>query len=191
MARVWSGEPVSGLIGAWDFSREMHTQRIIDIGPRGCHGELVNTPTRALRGSTWTGHEHCFRHAPEQYGAIHFHDDDLDDCRWPATHAITIPGDLKSDAYALILKAGDTEENIPFFVVAPKDRATAKVAVLVSTFTYTVYGNHARPEWMIDPRWRSFMSVSTCFAQSHAPFRSTANTPSHCSSVILWSMSMM
>ena len=24
----------------------------------------------------------CFRHAPQQYGAIHFHDDDLDDCGW-------------------------------------------------------------------------------------------------------------
>ena len=142
-------------IGDWDFAREMHTHRIVDTGPAGNHGELVNTPTRAVVGSNWTGEEHCFRHAPEQYGAIHFHDDDLDDCRWPATHAITLPDGLKSDAYALVLKAGDIEENIPFFVVPPKGRASAKIAVLVSTFTYTVYGNHARPEWMIDPKWRA------------------------------------
>jgi N,N-dimethylformamidase len=142
-------------IGDWDFVREMHTRRIVDTGPAGNHGELVNTPTRAVVGSNWTGEEHCFRHAPEQYGAIHFHDDDLDDCRWPATHAITLPDGLKSDAYALILKAGDIEENIPFFVVPPKGQASAKIAVLVSTFTYTVYGNHARPEWMIDPKWRA------------------------------------
>ena len=154
ITRAWQGEPVDGLIGSWDFSREMHTTRIVDTGPDARHGELVNTPTRAVRGSTWTGHEHCFRHAPDQYGAIHFHDDDLDDCRWPASYAVTIPGDFKSDAYALILNAGGVEENIPFFVVPPKGKATAKIAVLVSTFTYTVYGNHARPEWMTDPAWR-------------------------------------
>ncbi|MEN9317086.1 MAG: hypothetical protein RIS35_3479, partial [Pseudomonadota bacterium] len=79
---------------------------------------------------------------------------DLDDCRWPATHAVTLPVDLKSDAYALLLKAGDAEENIPFFVVPPKGRANARIAVLVSTYTYTIYGNHARPEWIVDPAWR-------------------------------------
>ena len=146
--------PADGCLAAWDFSREMHTQRLVDTGPGQHHGELVNTPTRAVRGALWTGQEHCFRHAPDQYGAIHFHDDDLDDCRWPATHAITLPDAMPSDAYALILKAGEVEENIPFFVVPPKGKANAKIAVLVSTYTYTVYGNHARPEWMNDPRWR-------------------------------------
>ncbi|MEN9315273.1 MAG: hypothetical protein RIS35_1666, partial [Pseudomonadota bacterium] len=76
------------VLGDWDFAREMHTQRVVDTGPGANHGELVNTPTRAVRGSTWTGEEHCFRHAPTQYAAIHFHEDDLDDCRWPATHAV-------------------------------------------------------------------------------------------------------
>ncbi|MEQ1647239.1 MAG: N,N-dimethylformamidase beta subunit family domain-containing protein [Hyphomicrobiaceae bacterium] len=155
ITRASHGDNIPGLVAAWDFSRDMHTNRIIDIGPNSRHGELINTPTRAVRSSSWSGHEHCFRHAPDQYAAIHFHDDDLDDCRWPATHAITIPQNFKSDAYALILKAGDTEENIPFFVVPPKGKTTAKIAVLVSTYTYTVYGNHARPEWMLDEKWRA------------------------------------
>jgi N,N-dimethylformamidase len=154
LAQARAGAAIKGCLGAWDFSREMHTQRIIDLSAQQQHGELINTPTRAVCGSNWTGQEHCFRHAPEQYGAIHFHEDDLDDCRWPATHVITIPADCKSDAYALIMKAGQTEENIPFFVVPPKGQARAKIAVLVSTYTYTVYGNHARPEWMTDPKWR-------------------------------------
>ena len=154
IARAFAGEAVPGLVAAWDFSREMHTNRIIDTGPHGLHGTLVNSPTRAVRGSNWTGREQCYRHAPEQYGAIHFHDDDIDDMQWPVTHEYTVPADLKSGAYALLLKAGDAEENIPFFVVPPKGRATAKLAVLVSTFTYTVYGNHARPEWSADPKWR-------------------------------------
>lgn len=141
-------------IAAWDFALELHTQRLVDTGPHGHHGHLVNTPTRAVCGSLWTGEEPCFRHAPAQYGAVHFHDDDLDDCRWPATHAVTLPDDLRSDAYALLLEAGGATENIPFFVVPPRGTATAPVAVLVSTYTYTVYGNHARPEWMTDPAWR-------------------------------------
>lgn len=142
-------------IGDWDFARDMHTSRITDTGPHGHHGSLVNTPTRAVCGAGWTGQEHCFRHAPDQYGAVHFHDDDLDDCCWPATHAVTLPEGLKSDAYALLLQAGGAQENIPFFVVPPKGQATARIAVLVSTYTYTVYGNHARPEWIHNPAWRA------------------------------------
>ncbi len=152
--RAARGETVPGLVAAWDFSKEMHTDRIVDTGPHGLHGALINAPTRAVRGSNWTGREQCFRHAPEQYGAIHFHEDDIDDCRWPVTHEYTVPADLKSGAYALMLQAGDTKENIPFFVVPPKGKQTAKLAVLVSTFTYTVYGNHARPEWTTNPAWK-------------------------------------
>ena len=153
VAGAGAGDP--GCIGAWDFARDMHTQRVVDTGRFGHHGQLVNTPTRAVCGSRWTGQEQNFRHAPDQYGAIHFHDDDLDDCRWPATHAVTVPEGFKSDAYALLLRAGDVAENIPFFVVPPQGQATARVAVLVSTYTYTVYGNHARPEWINDPAWRA------------------------------------
>jgi N,N-dimethylformamidase len=142
------------LLADWDFSRQMHTRQVIDRSARAQHGQLFNTPTRAVRGVRWTGEEHCHRHAPEHYGAIHFHEDDLDDCRWPATHEILIPADLRSDAYALMLEAGSAQENIPFFVVPPKGQARSKIAVLVSTFTYTVYGNHARPEWIKDRQWR-------------------------------------
>lgn len=141
-------------LATWDFSQQMHTQAVIDTSLRAQHGRLINTPTRAVRGVRWNGSEHCFRHAPQHYGAIHFHDDDLDDCRWPATHEITIPSDLRSDAYALLLDAGSAQENIPFFVVPHCGQARARVAVLVSTFTYTIYGNHARPEWIHDERWR-------------------------------------
>ena len=155
ISRVARGDTVQGLIAAWDFSRDMHSSRVVDTGPHGLHGTLVNCPTRAVRGSTWTGREQCYRHAPDQYSAIHFHDDDVDDCRWPPTHAFTVPTDFKSGAYALMLKAGDVDENIPFFVVPAKGTQSAKLAVLVSTFTYTIYGNHARPEWSSDPQWRA------------------------------------
>ena len=65
-----------GLAAHWDFSQAMRSTRIEDIGPHHKHGVLVNMPTRAMTGSTWNGEEMCWRHAPEQYAAIHFHDDD-------------------------------------------------------------------------------------------------------------------
>jgi len=149
------GEPPAGAVASWDFSREVSGSRVVDVGARGLHGRLVNTPVRAVTGAKWSGREMCFRHAPEDYGAIHFHEDDIDDCTWSPVFAWTVPQGTHSSVYALILSAGDAEENVPFHVVPPRGRTTARVAVLASTFTYTVYGNHARPEWDRDPQWQA------------------------------------
>jgi N,N-dimethylformamidase len=138
----------------WNFAEDMASSRIVDTGPQGRHGTLVNQPTRAVTGSNWNGREMCWRHAPDQYGAIHFHDDDIDDCQWPVAFSWAVPADLRSGCYALLLQAADEAENIPFFVPPPRGKKTADLAVLVSTYTYTVYGNHARPEWQRDPAWR-------------------------------------
>jgi N,N-dimethylformamidase len=35
-----------------------------------------------VRGHNWTGEYTDWRQAPDQYGAIHFHDDDLADACW-------------------------------------------------------------------------------------------------------------
>ncbi|MEZ5842470.1 MAG: DUF6605 domain-containing protein [Hyphomicrobiaceae bacterium] len=153
--RAAAGKSVDGLVACWDFSKEIPTDRIVDVGPHGLHGRLVNSPARGMTGSNWTGREMCWRHAPSEYAAIHFHSDDVDDCRWPITHELTIPADTASGQYALMLDSGGETDNVPFFVVPPKGKPTAKLAVLVSTFTYTVYGNHARPEWQMDPRWQA------------------------------------
>lgn len=149
-----AGDVVDGLVAAWDFAREISSDRIVDIGPNGLHGRLMNAPTRAVRGARWDGTEMCWRHAPGHYGAIHFHRDDIDDCNWPIVVEFTVPDDFKSGQYALMLEAGGETENVPFWVVPPKGRPSARIAVLVSTFTYTVYGNHARPEWDMDPAWQ-------------------------------------
>ncbi|MCL4764647.1 MAG: N,N-dimethylformamidase [Hyphomicrobiaceae bacterium] len=161
VASAAEGKSVSGLVAGWDFSREISSTRIVDIGPHGLHGRLVDMPTRAVTGSTWTGREMCWRHAPAEYAAIHFHDDDIEDCRWPTSYEWTVPEGLRSGTYALRLEAGGEQENIPFFVVVPKGRKTADICVLVSTFTYVVYGNHARPEWLTDPAWRTAWEEQT------------------------------
>jgi len=157
IAAAAEGKSVAGLVAGWDFSQDISSSRIVDIGPHG----LVNMPTRAVTGSTWTGREMAWRHAPQEYAAIHFHEDDLDDCRWPTAYEWTVPPDLRSGTYALRLEAGGHEENIPFFVVVPKGRKTADICVLVSTFTYVVYHNHARPEWITDPAWRTAWEEQT------------------------------
>ena len=154
VTRAATGESIDGLVACWDFSQDISSDRIVDIGPHGLHGLLVNSPTRAVRGSKWSGREMCWRHAPDEYAAIHFHEDDIDDCNWPVVAEFTVPDDFKSGQYALMLEADGHTENVPFWVVPPKGKPSARIAVLVSTFTYTVYGNHARPEWTMDPNWQ-------------------------------------
>ncbi|MGH7052968.1 MAG: N,N-dimethylformamidase beta subunit family domain-containing protein [Stellaceae bacterium] len=128
----------------WDFSAEIPTDRIVDRGPCGLHGLLRNLPTRAVRGSRWTGEEMCWRHAPRHYAAIHFHEDDLYDCGWETDFAVDIPEEMPSGVYGVRLRCGDAEDIVPFYVLPQRGRAGAPVALLASTFTYQIYGNHRR-----------------------------------------------
>ncbi|ETW94009.1 MAG: hypothetical protein ETSY1_36760, partial [Candidatus Entotheonella factor] len=132
------------LIAGWDFSRDISSAHIVDTGPHGLQGELVNLPARAMTGSNWTGEEMCWRHAPEQYGAIHFHEDDIYDCGWETDFSFTVPEGLKSGAYAMRLTCGALRETIPFFVRPKPGQPTSTACVLVPTFTYTVYSNYSR-----------------------------------------------
>ena len=64
-------------VAEWDLSVGPETKVVTDSSPRGNHAALVNGGTRAVTGHDWDGTELDFRRAPAQYGAIHFHDDDL------------------------------------------------------------------------------------------------------------------
>ena len=187
----WHGErapppDTAAVLAHWDFSRGISTTRIEDTGPGKHHGELVNLPTRAMTGSNWDGREMCWRHAPAQYGAIHFHDDDIYDFGWQTDFRFTIPDDFPSGVYAVRLQCADDDDNhnenysdaIPFFVCPPKGKRSAKLCVLVSTFTYTVYGNHARPDFT--PAWLARMAAWQAYPWNPAQHReyglSTYNT---------------
>ena len=126
---------------AWDFSAEMASLRIPDASSNGLHGRAVNMPTRAVTGHNWNGAENDFRHAPEQYAAIHFHDDDPDDAGWEVAFEYTVPADLRSGIYGARLRAGDAEDTIPFFVRPASGSSNAEIAFLVPTFSYLAYAN--------------------------------------------------
>ncbi|WP_240048230.1 N,N-dimethylformamidase beta subunit family domain-containing protein [Crenalkalicoccus roseus] len=137
----------SGRLAAWwDFRRGIEGEGIEDRGPAGLHGRLVNLPARAVRGSAWDGGAHCWRHDPAQYGAIHFHEDDLEDCGWATDFEVDIPADMPSGVYGVRLRAGGQWDVIPFFVPPPRGEARAPIAYLAGTFTYQVYANYRRVE---------------------------------------------
>jgi N,N-dimethylformamidase len=149
---AWPGEqpppaPDSGqqgLVAWWDFSHGIETQEIVDQGPFRLRGTLVNVPTRAVCGARWSGNEMAWRHAPRDYAAIHFHEDDLYDCGWESDFELEIPAGTKSGVYGLRLRLQGAEDILPFYVLAPRGRPQAKVCFLASSFTYQAYGNHAR-----------------------------------------------
>jgi N,N-dimethylformamidase len=129
---------------AWDFSRRMDSMEIEDTGPNKLDGKLINLPTRAMKGSAWTGAERDWRRAPHHYGAIHFHDDDLHDCGWLDDFSFTVPKEMKSGVYGMQLSCGTHRDIIPFFVRPQVGKPQAKVCYLASTFTYQVYSNFSR-----------------------------------------------
>jgi N,N-dimethylformamidase len=145
MLALRDGRPAYGakasLVAAWDLAADSSSERVVDRGSHGLHGRVVNAPTRAVTGHDWTGDESNPRYAPEQYGAIHFHADDLDDAGWESDFALTVPNDLPSGVYAARLRAGDAEDHVPFVVRPPAGKPTAPVAVLFPTLTYIAYAN--------------------------------------------------
>lgn len=135
-------------ICAWDFSHGISssTARATTTGPDLM---LVNFPTRAVTGAAWDASEMNWTHKPAHYAAIHFHEDDIYDFGWETDFTFTIPQDMPSGAYVMRLDCDGHQDAIPFFVCLPRGQRTADFCVLVSTFTYTIYGNHARPDFTL------------------------------------------
>ncbi|WP_223427689.1 N,N-dimethylformamidase beta subunit family domain-containing protein [Tateyamaria pelophila] len=135
---------------AWDFGRDIQKTTVpAETGP---DLTLVNFPTRAVTSADWDGAEMNWTHRPEHYAAIHFHQDDIYDFGWNTDFTLTIPDDMPSGIYVLRLDCEGHQEAIPFFVCPPLGQRKADLCVLVSTFTYSIYGNHARPDY--HPSWQ-------------------------------------
>ena len=132
-------------IAEWDFSKDISslTAKAV-IGPDLL---LKNAPTRGVTGRKWDATEFSWKHKPDHYAAIHFHDDDVYDFDWDCDFELEVPDDMPSGVYVMRINAEGNEDTIPFFVCPPLNRPKSDICMLVSTFTYTVYGNHARPDF--------------------------------------------
>ncbi len=131
-------------LALWDFSLEIDSQRIVDVGLHQLDGNLFNCPTRAMKGINWYGTEQAWMHSAWAYGAIHFHEDDIYDCGWETDFEFTVPRNFRSAMYSMRIQCKDAYEDIPFYVRPEFGYPKSKICVLVPTFTYTVYSNQAR-----------------------------------------------
>ncbi len=105
----------------------------------------VNSPSRPATGRNWSGQALDWRVRPAEYQATWYHDDDLADASWPPAFRWHVPADIRSGMYAARLTAGDHEDVIPFYVRPAAGGRTAPLAVLIPTFTYTIYSNFHHP----------------------------------------------
>jgi N,N-dimethylformamidase len=133
-------------VARWDLGHEPAGTAFPDRGPNGFHGRFVNAPTRAVTGLGWSGDELDFRHAPEAYRAVHFHDDDLEDAGWECDAVVRLPPDLPSGMYCVRLRCTGGEDHVPVFVRPGAGRPRSDVAFLAPTFTYVAYANNRLPE---------------------------------------------
>ncbi len=137
-----TGSLSEAMVGSWDFSDGINTIIGKDHGPYLYDLKIVNCPTRAMTGHNFSGNNFDWKHAPKEYGAIHFHDDDVDDARWDVDFEWEVPANISSKFYAakLTTDAGD-EDYIPFWVVPEVGKETAKIAYMVPTISYMAYAN--------------------------------------------------
>ncbi|KUM26725.1 hypothetical protein AU467_20245 [Mesorhizobium loti] len=133
-------------VAIWDMSRGITTGHVEDVSGNGLHGTLVNMPMRGATGANWDQSSMSWSEVPEQYGAIHFHDDDMIDCAWQEDARLVIPSDWRSGFYAVRMtgksRSGQPVEGyVSFFVSAKLGERQAKIAVIASTATYLAYAN--------------------------------------------------
>ena len=155
------------LIAKWDFA-----QAISSLSVKASAGPdllLKNAPTRGVTGRKWDATEFCWRHKADHYAAISFHDDDIYDFEWDSDFEFVIPDGMPSGIYIMRIEAEGHCDAMPFFVCPPLGKRRADLCVLVSTFTYTIYGNHARPDFA--PSWLEKISAWKAYPNNPSQYR--------------------
>ena len=148
-------QPQRRLLARYDFTQEMSKDVMVDVSGNRRHGILFNAPTRAVKGHNWDGSEVDWTKNSQTYGAIHLHEDDLDDAGWDTDFQLTIPASCRSGAYAVEIKTSDQTRDMVTFFVRPNPSSTAQIALVLPTFTYMAYAN----EHMFDQTKASAMAV--------------------------------
>ena len=149
---LWSlseGKSLQGpVIGAWDMSRHISTDRVEDVSGHGNRGVAVNMPARAVTGPGYARvvryvREGSYSRRPQDYDAIHLHEDDLDDASWNVATEVEVPRETRSGIYAFKAKTEVEDIRIPFVVSA--DPPLERLVVLLPTFTWTAYASNRSP----------------------------------------------
>ena len=149
-----------GLAGAWDFAASPPTSStVVDMGPNGLDGTIHNYPMRGLTGHRWDATAFRRNDAPHQYGAIHFHADDVDDSRWESDFEFDVPEGLRSGYYAAHLEGAGEHDYVPFFVSPPPGIRTADIAFLAPTATYLAYANERLLTSSEETDWTAFTNI--------------------------------
>ncbi|GAA2591636.1 large subunit of N,N-dimethylformamidase [Dactylosporangium fulvum] len=128
------------VVAAWAFNPLPGLSTRVEDLVGNHHGITVNLPQAGVTGVSWDGTRLDFTTAPDQYATLHFHDDDLLDVGWQPLTQVDLPADLESGIYGIRLKAGQSQDIVPFTVL-PAGPTASKVLVVMSTFTYLAYGN--------------------------------------------------
>jgi N,N-dimethylformamidase len=128
-----------------------------DLSSRRAHGTFYNQPARAVTGHLWNGQHRDPGVAPEHWGAVHFHSDDLSDAGWSTDLTLDVPPSLSSGIYAAQITQGSRREEIPFYVTStPATRA--EVLFLAPTNTYLAYANEHLAHGARGPAHESMMA---------------------------------
>ena len=145
-----SSELRSEVVGAWDFhaniTKNIASTFIVDTSPSHLNGFIINLPVRGMTGYNWTADEIVYHHKPDEYGAIHFHDDDIDDARWEVDFTFDVPDIIKSGIYAARVRINgedspETEDFVPFVIKPPKGKTTSKMLFVFPSNSYMAYSN--------------------------------------------------
>jgi N,N-dimethylformamidase len=159
IAQIVAGEgeaafPTLGLRAAWRFHHGMEGDRITDVGPHMLDGIAINAPTRAMTGHLWRARTQDPHSSPDEYGAIHFHHDDLEDAGWQSDFALRIPTNLTSGLYAVKVATPDGGEDLlPFIVRPPRNQPASKLAFIIPTLTYLAYANERAADPATVPKY--------------------------------------
>lgn len=129
------------LLVAADFASDTFAAQVLENRTGQPLGRLINAPTRAVTGHNWSGTQVDYKLASDEYGAIHFHDDDLEDAGWEADFQFPVPAQLPSGVYAARLTANDRSTYVPFFVRPATGCPTSDIVFLAPTNTYLAYAN--------------------------------------------------
>ena len=155
-------------IAFWDFSENIPS--LVVSGVECPNLILENAPTRAVTGALWDASEMNWQHKPQHYAAIAFHEDDIYDFKWDKDFSFVIPPKMPSGIYVMRISCENDYDAIPFFVCPEKEKPSASLCVLVSTFTYVIYGNHARPDY--NDTWLQRIADWNAYPHNPAQFQS-------------------